>query len=158
MGSTSLGKPESFVFLNLSDLHFDLKRKNLFDEAFDAFLDAINDFLVDHREWTPDCLALVGDMANRGTKEEYGKLDNYINKLKDVVGKDLIILPVPGNHDKFFPNGSKDVEKDFQEAEQFLKLYDKYITEQSKQNEKTKADRTTVINTFLKTYFGPCCT
>lgn len=128
--------------LVISDIHYLEKNADDLEKVFSSFLEALSLFLKDNREWTPDCVALVGDLAQSAKKEEYKGVEQLIGRIKDEIGRELHILPVPGNHDKKVSrdNASLDQER----AIQFLKENSKDFEEKEKKESNTN---------FLKDYF-----
>lgn len=79
-----------FVLLNISDIHYSVKNKNV-EKVFDNFIKTVSTFTAAHREFTPNALTVVGDIANRGQKEEYKEVKVLIKKLVDTIRPDMDI-------------------------------------------------------------------
>lgn len=144
----------AFTILNLSDLHYCAKNHDLFEKVFKAFLEALTGLLKNNPDWFPDCLTLIGDIANKGQTEEYTQVKNYIDQIFDTIGKELYILPVPGNHDKTFPPGKENFKADLESAKKFLENYNLYLTLRSDEEIKIRKCKA-VIDEYLHTYFAP---
>lgn len=128
--------------LVISDIHYIEKNANDIDKVFSSFLEALSLFLKDNREWVPDCVALVGDLAQSAKEEEYNGVGRLIDKMKETIGRELYILPVPGNHDKkvLKENTSEDQKR----AKQFLEENSKELEVATKKESNIE---------FLKDYF-----
>ena len=91
------------TILHLSDIHCKKKK----DEEKNAFRRDVQQKLVDavkahtgkseHR--APDVVAVTGDIAFSGKKNEYDKALEFFNMLKAVLPGKTEFLVVPGNHD-----------------------------------------------------------
>lgn len=159
-----------FQMLILSDLHYESNRKEDFEKIFNPFLKTLSNFLRTNREWVPQCLALVGDIAHcENDKTGYDDIHSFIEKIKTEIGISFKIVTVPGNHDKQLttPTLTKEEEKkikdaseeeqaeikqkarlraskeDLDEAENFLKTYTS-----------TKPKDCLRTSKYLKKYFG----
>lgn len=158
MENTFAGGSEPIVLLNLSDFHYNVDEKDLFESVFNSFLDTLSSFLSkrENKDWTPNCLTLVGDIAQSGKKEEYEEIQHYLKKLSEKLGQEMYILPVPGNHDKFLPNGGREFKDDIKQAKTFLEDYKSCFYLQGEDSKKEKLNETTKrMDEFLNTYFGP---
>ncbi|MCP4213748.1 MAG: metallophosphoesterase, partial [bacterium] len=86
----------SFTILHLSDIHFKKSANASTMDVQDKLVTAVKDYIENHK--APDYVAVTGDIAFSGTKEEYVKADEFFGKLKELL-PDVPFLPVPGNHD-----------------------------------------------------------
>lgn len=90
-----------FRMLILSDLHYESRKKEDFEKIFNPFLEALTSFLHTNREWTPQCLALVGDIAHcENDTRGYNDIQLFIEKIQMGIGTSFHVVTVPGNHDK----------------------------------------------------------
>lgn len=160
---------KSFVILNLSDLHYpskspkenDVDEQKVFKMIFQEFTNALASFLNQNKKWTPSCLTLIGDIANRGKKEEYDHVKGFLDMLSRKIGQDsLLILPVPGNHDKFIPGGTQEfTDQHAKDVKEFMNAYQEYIKETRKK--KTGTEKVSenkhlqAFDSYQATYFGP---
>lgn len=159
-----------FRMLILSDLHYESKRKEDFEKIFNPFLETLSNFLRKNGEWTPQCLALVGDIAHcENEPTGYDDIHSFIEKMKMELGTSFHVVAVPGNHDKqltktvLTEKEEKDMKiasdsmqkkikeqaklrmakSDLAEAESFLKIYTS-----------TNSDECAKASEYLKRYFG----
>lgn len=88
-----------FVLLNISDIHYSATNKNV-KEVFNNFIETVRLFISEHKEFTPNALVIVGDIASRGERDEYNGVKELIQKLTNTIKPGMEILVVPGNHDK----------------------------------------------------------
>ena len=89
------------TILHLSDIHFKKKK----DEKTKAFRQKVQEKLIDAvtdhaaKQGNPDFVAITGDIAFSGMKEEYDEAFTFLSGLKAVLPKGTEFLAVPGNHD-----------------------------------------------------------
>ncbi|NQT33694.1 metallophosphoesterase [bacterium] len=85
--------------VHLSDFHFK-NDNNPVEQKSQNFLEAIKPFIVDCEKVI---VALAGDVAFSGKKEEYERAITYlkflISEIETANGKDIIVASAPGNHD-----------------------------------------------------------
>lgn len=87
--------------LHLSDIHF-RKKKDEEDKTFrekvqKKLIGAVEEYLKKHGN--PDVVAVTGDIAFSGKKNEYDEAIEFFDKLKKMLPDGVPFLPVPGNHD-----------------------------------------------------------
>lgn len=98
------------VVLHVSDLHFgienDKSEKTKYvrprqKEIIKSLINTINDIVTASLEWKPNVIAISGDIAWSGKKEEYQLYKEYFVKpLSEMLGiSDKYIITCPGNHD-----------------------------------------------------------
>lgn len=98
------------VVLHVSDLHFgienDKSEKTKYvqlrqREMIESLVKTIIDIINTSSEWKPNVIAISGDVAWSGKKEEYQLYKNYFVKpLSEILGiSDKYIITCPGNHD-----------------------------------------------------------
>lgn len=93
-----------FRMLILSDLHYEKNNCDNFELVISSFIKTLSSFLSENKEWNPQCLALVGDIAHSaGETSEYGDIHSLIDRIKTEIGVPFQVITVPGNHDKQFP-------------------------------------------------------
>ena len=88
-------------YLHLSDLHLtggktgDPVKSFNQDMVTKSMLDAIRD--LDHQ---PDFIIITGDLAQKGSADEYAVAEIFCNELLEAAGlkKDRLFI-IPGNHD-----------------------------------------------------------
>lgn len=122
------------TILHLSDIHFrkkkDEKNKAFRQKVQERLVEAVTGHLKEHKNL--DFVAITGDIAFSGKKEEYDEALEFLGKLKKVLPKGTEFLAVPGNHDvdrdnidEFFSIQQNIVQKDltdkFLENEQKVK-------------------------------------
>lgn len=101
MNPYDINDAPAFQMLILSDLHYECKRKEDFEKVFNPFLKTLSNFLKKNKEWTPQCLALIGDIVhNENNHDGYDEVRSFIKKMELELGKTFYIVTVPGNHDK----------------------------------------------------------
>jgi formylglycine-generating enzyme required for sulfatase activity/calcineurin-like phosphoesterase family protein/energy-coupling factor transporter ATP-binding protein EcfA2 len=89
------------TILHLSDIHF--KRKK--DDKNRAFRKEVQEKLIEavaghsQKYDTPDFVAVTGDIAFSGKKNEYDEALDFFNNLKTILPPETEFLVVPGNHD-----------------------------------------------------------
>jgi predicted MPP superfamily phosphohydrolase len=68
-----------------------------------------------HQSWSPDIIAISGDLAYSGLRSEYEEVGKFLVQLRDALGNSkLPIVATPGNHDRdttytagtLYPNSS----------------------------------------------------
>lgn len=139
-----------FRMLILSDLHYESKRKEDFEKIFNPFLKTLSSFLHTNREWTPQCLALVGDIAHcENDATGYDDIHSFIEKMQIEIGTSFQVVTVPGNHDKQLtvPTLTKEEEEKIKDASEQKKA-------EIKEKAKLRASQHDLkeAETFLKTY------
>ncbi|WP_028314253.1 SUMF1/EgtB/PvdO family nonheme iron enzyme [Desulfatibacillum aliphaticivorans] len=92
--------PDDFTILHISDLHIESSKAKTFDRS--VVLDPLIKRVKEDAEegLAPEIIAVTGDIAFKGVKEEYALAKDFFKELLDAVGlsyKSLYI--VPGNHD-----------------------------------------------------------
>ncbi|MAG31397.1 MAG: hypothetical protein CL908_10985 [Deltaproteobacteria bacterium] len=85
-------------WLHLSDLHRgapggEARWKN----AKSALLEDMSARAKDYG--SPDLILFTGDLAFKGIEAEYALVDRTLKEVKEAVGGDPVVVPVPGNHD-----------------------------------------------------------
>ncbi|MCX6580204.1 MAG: SUMF1/EgtB/PvdO family nonheme iron enzyme [Candidatus Aminicenantes bacterium] len=89
------------TILHLSDIHFKKKK----DDDNDVFRQTVQERLIGavtghaEKQGNPDFVAITGDIAFSGKKEEYDQALTFLVKLKAGLPKETEFLVVPGNHD-----------------------------------------------------------
>jgi len=54
-----------------------------------------------HQSWSPDVIAISGDLAYSGLRSEYEEVRQFLTQLRETLGNDkLPIVATPGNHDR----------------------------------------------------------
>jgi predicted MPP superfamily phosphohydrolase len=96
----------SIGWLHLSDLHRGLDSQDwLWDNVEDLVFSDLKELSHHCGPW--DLVLFTGDLVQKGSAEEYAKLDinleKLMNRLRDL-GRDPILLAVPGNHDLLRPS------------------------------------------------------
>jgi predicted MPP superfamily phosphohydrolase len=86
--------------LHLSDIHFNEKRFGVRREILNReFFRTVGEHIKRY-DMKPDLILIAGDIAYRGQKEEYEEAIRFLHKLEEMIhNTDLMIFPVPGNHD-----------------------------------------------------------
>lgn len=93
-----------FRMLILSDLHYERNNSDNFELVISSFIKTLSSFLSENKEWNPQCLGLVGDIAHSaGETSEYDDIHSLIDRIKTEIGVPFQVITVPGNHDKQFP-------------------------------------------------------
>jgi len=90
-------KNKSAKILWLSDIHFKAKYKS--NEYAKKIID---DFLVRVEDYKNEITHVIfsGDLTFNGDSDSYFVLNSFfIDKLKGILNKDVVVLSVPGNHD-----------------------------------------------------------
>jgi formylglycine-generating enzyme required for sulfatase activity/calcineurin-like phosphoesterase family protein len=91
------------TILHLSDIHFKKKKeveKNAFRrDVQQKLVDTVKAHTGKSEHRAPDVVAVTGDIAFSGKKNEYDKALEFFNSLKDVLPGKTEFLVVPGNHD-----------------------------------------------------------
>lgn len=100
--------PRPIRWLHLSDLHLGCRGEDLWWQMQEEWERSVR--AMAGRLGPPDLLLISGDLANRGTAEEYAKVDRLLDTLlgwlrEDAGGPDPLALAVPGNHDLQRPEG-----------------------------------------------------
>lgn len=89
------------TILHLSDIHFrkkkDEKNKAFRQKVQERLVEAVTGHLKEQKQL--DFVAITGDIAFSGKKEEYDEALEFLGKLKEVLPKETQFLVVPGNHD-----------------------------------------------------------
>jgi predicted MPP superfamily phosphohydrolase len=89
------------TILHLSDIHFkkkkDEKNKTFRQKVQERLVEAVTGHLEEHKKL--DFVAITGDIAFSGKKEEYDEARVFLDKLKKRLPKGTEFLAVPGNHD-----------------------------------------------------------
>lgn len=144
-----------FVLLNISDLHFstDAKSRKTFDLVFKSFVKMLNQFINDHKAFTPNCLAIIGDIANRGTNEEYQGVKSYVELLISSIEHRPEIFVVPGNHDKHIPDSFKKEHSRY--VSQLMEAFDFCAKNKKPININSLEIAKCSISQYQKLYFGP---
>jgi hypothetical protein len=108
--ATSVGKPASFGWLHLTDLHQGMGGASWLWPNVRAQLFA--DLERMHKLCGPwDLVFFTGDLTQRGTAEEFGQFDQTLEQLWvrfDRLGSRPQLIAVPGNHDLVRPRGPFD--------------------------------------------------
>ncbi len=90
------------TILHLSDIHFRRKDKEPLktspQDVRAKMLAAIRAHL-DKEKTAPDFVAVTGDIAFSGKKEEYEEAGEFFKELKGILPGGTVFLVVPGNHD-----------------------------------------------------------
>jgi len=47
----------------------------------------------------PDLILFTGDMTFKGAKDEFAEVDRIFDEIREAVGGNPVLVPVPGNHD-----------------------------------------------------------
>ena len=95
--------------IHLSDIHFqeDEKQNSILEKQENIF-DSIKNNILD---FDKIFIAISGDIAFSGKKEEYNIARNFLNIIKNKIEsyskKNISIVGVPGNHDLNFENNQK---------------------------------------------------
>ena len=93
-------------WLHLSDLHLGMDGASWLwprvEERFFADLARLHD-----RAGPWDFVLFTGDLVQRGTQEEFDRLDEWIERLWRTIGSSTQLLAVPGNHDLQRPDVSR---------------------------------------------------
>ena len=92
--------PDDFTILHISDLHIENSKAKTFDRS--VVLEHLIKRVGQDAEngLTPDIIAVTGDIAFKGVKEEYDLAKEFFGDLLDSVKlpKECLYI-VPGNHD-----------------------------------------------------------
>lgn len=96
------------LIIHLSDIHFNNEKDNIDNE-----IKLISNSIAAHfKSEMVDgiVIAISGDLANKGTKEEFDKCFEFVSSLKarlikklNVNNKKCCIITCPGNHDLYYP-------------------------------------------------------
>ena len=100
-------QPDTFRILHLSDLHISKDNNPANSSIFNALLKQIEKDI--NNGISPEIVVISGDIANRGTANEYSIVKEFLDRLLDMLGLlNENIFMVPGNHDvdrtKFRPS------------------------------------------------------
>lgn len=133
---------QDVVILHLSDLHFDSRELSVEQPTKFAIrklqLDKLQQTLANlNNQWTPDIIAVTGDISWAGKKEDFELAEHWFADLLKILKlpKDRLVL-CPGNHDLDRDKISMKYPETFQEADNQLKiesmnkfnpLYENYI-------------------------------
>ena len=101
---------KDLVVLHVSDLHFgiehDIREKTKYigprqGEMLKSLIDTIVDFSGNCPDWKPDVIAISGDIAWSGQKEEYELYkDDFVRPISEALGiQEDHFITCPGNHD-----------------------------------------------------------
>lgn len=101
---------DEIVVLHVSDLHFgienDKNEKTKYvrlrqKEMINSLVNTIADIVNTSPEWKPNIIAISGDIAWSGKKEEYQLYkDSFVKPLSEMLGiSSKYIITCPGNHD-----------------------------------------------------------
>ena len=108
----------NIVFLHLSDLHLQDK-SGAHSSRIQALAQSLNEF----SPFDGIVIILSGDIASKGSTNEYsiassfiGRLISEIGSLYSIVEKNIKILIVPGNHDISYPSGHRPESENVREA------------------------------------------
>jgi len=98
-------------WLHLSDIHMGCRGTALWWQVRNELRDSLKK-QIEKIGHSPDLILITGDLAFKGAKKEYVQFDSFLEDLKDWLSKtgakkDLLILPVPGNHDFKRPTGQR---------------------------------------------------
>lgn len=98
--------PRPIRWLHLSDLHLGCRGEDLWWQMQEELEASVRTMAG-----PPDLLLISGDLANRGSAEEYGKVDRLLDTLVGWLresaggGPEPLVVAVPGNHDLQRPQG-----------------------------------------------------
>jgi len=85
-------------WLHLSDLHLGCPGKALWWAVANEFEESVKEYVT--RLGRPDLVLFTGDLAFKGDKDEFSKVNQFLGKLLEWIGEPApLIVPVPGNHD-----------------------------------------------------------
>lgn len=86
------------TWLHLSDLHVGAPGEELF---IPKIVPALKEDLPRCIKWSsePRFVVITGDLTYSGEKHQYKRLDEYLGKIWTILGKELPLFTVPGNHD-----------------------------------------------------------
>ena len=94
-------RPASLRFIHLTDIHVGITGENwLYPNIEEKFFE---DLRSQHRRSGPyDLLIFTGDLTQKGSKEEFDRFQQRLDRIFDVLRKEgstPLLLAVPGNHD-----------------------------------------------------------
>ncbi|NQZ10684.1 MAG: metallophosphoesterase [Algicola sp.] len=99
----------AFNWLHLSDLHLGMGgQAHLWPNIRDQFFDDLTELHKTSGPW--DAVLFTGDFVQRGSKEEFDKLNELLDQLwahLAPLGSTPVLLAVPGNHDLVRPKPTK---------------------------------------------------
>ncbi len=99
----------AFNWLHLSDLHLGMGgQAHLWPNIRDQFFEDLTELHEICGPW--DAVLFTGDFVQKGSKEEFDKLDELLDQLwahLKPLGSTPVLLAVPGNHDLVRPNPKK---------------------------------------------------
>jgi 3',5'-cyclic AMP phosphodiesterase CpdA len=136
-------KSNTYTLLHLTDLHFgsearayqQLRMSDQRDIALDALVERLQEVVNEasetngpegHPGWTPDAVAISGDLAYSGKATEYRKVGEFLARLKSCLrptgnSEPLDFIACSGNHDRNSgPAGGLTYPKDDLEADEWL--------------------------------------
>lgn len=93
----------AYRWLHLSDLHVGCRGEAEWIQMVDDFERSLDAWMP--RIGVPDLVLLTGDLTNRGRREEFDRLDVFLERLQARLerfsdnGARPLVIPVPGNHD-----------------------------------------------------------
>lgn len=96
--------------LHLSDLHFGSGKNKITQSIYDGFIEKLESFLANNETWKPSIVIVTGDIAFKGSEQNYEEAAIFFEKLKTKLGTNNIIF-TPGNHDKTMPKAHLDIVK-----------------------------------------------
>lgn len=97
--------------IHLSDMHFS-KKSDSFEIQMDKMMQALNSIDV-----ADECVIVIsGDLTASGHYNEYRYVSSFVGALSKavrnerIIGKNIEVICVPGNHDIFFPSINKAID------------------------------------------------
>ena len=101
-----------FTWLHLSDLHAGMRDEEYFFPSVRKDLFADLEHLL-NKTGQVDLVLFTGDLAYRGSQEDYAKAEKILNRLcqglKKISGNEPRLAVVPGNHDLERPNDTNEL-------------------------------------------------
>jgi tetratricopeptide (TPR) repeat protein len=97
-------------WVHLSDLHLGAQHGRWPDMRYLALRD-LGQQAVMHGP--PDLILVTGDLSDSGEAEQFERVTVALHEIRDAVGGDPIIVPVPGNHDLARPNPASPAARGF---------------------------------------------
>jgi predicted MPP superfamily phosphohydrolase len=109
LGASREGPMTSFAWLHLTDLHWGMHEQSwLWPRMKEKFFQDLESLHPKSGPW--DLVLFTGDLAYKGSPEEFKKVDEVLDRLWEHLGKlgsKPVLLAVPGNHDLVRPKANQ---------------------------------------------------
>jgi len=95
--------PRPIRWLHLSDLHLGCRGEDLWWQVQEELEKSIRSMA--ERLGPPDLLLFSGDLTFQGKKDEFKRIDRFLDTLLSWLDSEPLVVAVPGNHDLQRPQG-----------------------------------------------------